>query len=100
MQQEGSIMSRPGSMSCAVVALAAAVIVAPAMAKEAMYTPTGLTANKFASNCRSQGGSPSVVGADSNGDSTVNCTKKNGTSVTCSFSSDGTVCVGGGGRQQ
>ena len=51
-------------------------------------------ANQFVSNCKSQGGNASIVSASSDGGKAINCSKTNGSNVTCAFDERGTVCVG------
>jgi hypothetical protein len=86
-------------ISGAAFALAAGLIAAPAIAKDFVDFPKNLGAGQFVSNCRSQGGSASIVSASSDGGKAINCSKNNGTNVTCAFDDTGTVCVGstGGG---
>ena len=91
--------------SCAAFALAAGLSAAPAIAKDFVDFPRNLGAGQFVSNCRSQGGSASIVSASSDGGKAINCSKSNGTNVTCAFDDSGTVCVGStggsnGGRPQ
>jgi putative hemolysin len=90
-------MSRSVWMSCAAFALAAGLFAAPAIGKDFVDFPHKLTANQFASNCTSQGGSASVVSATSDGGKAINCNKGNGGNVTCAFDSAGAVCVGSTG---
>jgi hypothetical protein len=99
-------VSRSVWMSCAAFALAVGLTAAPAIAKGFVEFPKNLGAGQFVSNCRAQGGSASIVSASSDGGKAINCSKGNGTNVTCAFDDTGTVCVGstgsnsGGGRPQ
>jgi len=98
-------MSRNVWISCAAFALAAGLFAAPAIARDFVDFPTNLGAGQFVSNCKSQGGNASIVSASSDGGKAINCSKTNGTNVTCAFDDIGTVCVGStigsnGGRPQ
>jgi hypothetical protein len=74
--------------SCAAFALAAGLTAAPAIARDFVDFPKNLGAGQFVSNCKSQGGNASKA---------INCSKTNGTNVTCAFDDIGTVCVGSTG---
>lgn len=98
-------MSRIVWISCAAFALAAGLTTAPAIARDFVDFPKNLGAGQFVSNCKSQGGNASIVSASSDGGKAINCSKSNGTNVTCAFDDIGTVCVGStsdssGGRPQ
>jgi hypothetical protein len=98
-------MSRNVWISCATFALAAGLSAAPAIARDFVDFPTHLGAGQFVSNCKNQGGNASIVSASSDGGKAINCSKTNGTNVTCAFDDSGTVCVGStigsnGGRPQ
>jgi len=90
-------MSRNVWISCAAFALAAGLTAAPAIARDFVAFPNNLVACQFVSNCKSQGGNPSIVSASSDGGKAINCSKSNGANVTCAFDDSGTVCVGSGG---
>lgn len=98
-------MSRNVWISCAAITLAAGLTAAPTIARDFVEFPQNLGAGQFVSNCKSQGGNASIVSASSDGGKAINCSKTNGTNVTCAFDDIGTVCVGStggsnGGRPQ
>ncbi len=98
-------MSRIVWISCAAFALAAGLTTAPAIARDFVDFPKNLGAGQFISNCKSQGGNASIIRASADGGKAINCSKTNGTHVTCAFDDSGTVCVGStggsnGGRPQ
>ena len=98
-------MSRNVWISCAAFALGAGLFAAPAIARDFVDFPENLGAGQFVSTCKSQGGNASIVSASSDGGKAINCSKANGTNVTCAFDDIGTVCVGStigsnGGRPQ
>ena len=98
-------MSRTVWISCAAFVLAAGLTAAPSTARDFVDFPTNLGAGQFVSDCKNQGGSASIVSASTDGGKAINCSRANGTNVTCAFDDIGTVCVGStggsnGGRPQ
>lgn len=84
-------------MKTIMFALAATTLAtAPAFATDNIYVrPKSLSAGQFTSNCGMQGGTPVNISDGSTSTTTIDCRKKDGTSVTCSFDAqDGTLCVG------
>lgn len=76
--------------------IVALTTIQPALATDNIYVrPKALTAGQFSSNCGMQGGTAVDISGPRDTSTTIDCQKKDGTSVTCSFDAqDGTLCVG------